>query len=112
MGLPLTTFFEWTAKGDGWVWGWNGWGSIIRGNTAAKDDWGRGDGDGGLGHRFDDGEFGGVRPTFGDGMVVSSLMVGVLGDGMVDKEGVRYQILIDGLLEDEEDGMDHPSHPK
>ncbi|KAK1429702.1 hypothetical protein QVD17_11919 [Tagetes erecta] len=38
-----------------------------------------GTGMGGLGHRFGDGEFGGVGPHFWDEMVVSPLMVGVLG---------------------------------
>ena len=44
----------------------------------------------------------------GDGMVVAPSMVGVLGDGMVDKGGARCQILIGGLLGDEGDGIDHP----
>ncbi|KAK1440651.1 hypothetical protein QVD17_06480 [Tagetes erecta] len=54
---------------------------------------------------------GGLEHRCGDGMVVAPSMVGVLGDGMVDKEGVRWQILIDGLLGDEGDGIDHPPHP-
>ncbi|KAK1424872.1 hypothetical protein QVD17_20213 [Tagetes erecta] len=48
----------------------------------------------------------------GDGMVVAPSMIGVLGDGMVKKEGARCQILIGGLLGDEGDEMDHPPHPK
>ncbi|KAK1425747.1 hypothetical protein QVD17_21102 [Tagetes erecta] len=46
-----------------------------------------------------------------DGMVVAPSMVGVLGDGMVDKMVDRCNVLIGGLLGDEGDGMDHPPHP-
>ncbi|KAK1432615.1 hypothetical protein QVD17_09513 [Tagetes erecta] len=47
-----------------------------------------------------------------DGMVVAPSMVGVLGDGMVDKMVDRCNVFIGGLLGDEGDGMDHPPHPK
>jgi len=44
-------------------------------------------------------------------MVVAPSMVGVLGDGMVDKMVDRCNVFIGGLLGDEGDGMDHPPHP-
>ncbi|KAK1437785.1 hypothetical protein QVD17_03583 [Tagetes erecta] len=44
----------------------------------------------------------------GDEMVVLPLMVGVLGDGMIDKRDDRWQLVIGELLGDEEDEMYHP----